>query len=931
MRVSTPSDSGKTAPARTRAVIHEGLSTQLPDIDTEETAEWLASFDAMIDDRGRDRARYVMLRLLERAREKQVGVPALRSTDFINTIPPEREPWFPGDEDIERRIRAFIRWNAAVMVSDANRPGLEVGGHIATYQSAASLYEVGFNHFFRGKEHPGGGDQIFIQGHASPGIYARAFLEGRLTEQQLLNFRQEVQHGKGQGLPSYPHPRLMPDFWEFPTVSMGLTALNSIYQARFNKYLTNRGIKDTSQQHVWAFLGDGEMGEPESLGAISLPAREELDNLTFVINCNLQQLDGPVRGNGKIIQELESIFRGAGWNVIKVIWGRQWDELLARDVDGVLVNAMNSTPDGAFQTFSVEDGAYNREHFFGQDPRLRAMVEHMSDRQIEKLPRGGHDYRKVHAAFDAAVKHTGQPTVILAHTIKGWTIDALEGKNATHQMKKLNLDNLKLYRDRLYLPMSDKEIDDAYNANGTAPFFHPGKDSPEMEYMMERRQQLGGSLPKRIDRSKPLTLPGNKIYDELKQGSGKNKIATTMACVRLLKDWMKDKEIGARIVPIAPDEFRTFGMDSMFPSAKIYNPAGQLYESVDRKLLLKWRESKEGQMLHEGISEAGAMASATAAGSAYSTHGEHMIPFYIFYSMFGFQRTGDSIWAMADQLARGFLIGATAGRTTLTGEGLQHADGHSPLLAASNPGIIHYDPALAHEVSHIMQSGLERMYGEGADGKGAENVIFYITVYNEPIQQPKEPEGIDVDALLKGIYRFAESEAEGPKVQLLASGVAFPWIQEAQRLLAEEWGVSADLWSVTSWNELARDAIASEHDRLLDPESEARTPFVTAQLQDTEGPVVAVSDFQRAVPLQLARWIPADYRVLGTDGFGFADTRAAARRFFNVDAQSIVVQALQALADAGEIKQELVLEAFEKYRIDDPTAVQGVKQEGGDA
>ncbi|MGZ8743353.1 MAG: pyruvate dehydrogenase (acetyl-transferring), homodimeric type, partial [Nocardioides sp.] len=656
-------DTEKTARRVARAtVIHEGLPTQLPDIDPDETLEWIDSLDAMIDDRGRERARYVMLRLLERAREKQVGVPSLRSTDYINTIPPEREPWFPGDEDIERKIRAFIRWNAAVMVSAANRKGLEVGGHIATYQSAASLYEVGFNHFFRGKDHPGGGDQIYIQGHGSPGIYARAFLEGRLSEDQLSRFRQEVQHGVGKGLPSYPHPRLMPDFWEFPTVSMGLTALNAIYQARFNRYMQNRGIKDTSQQQVWAFLGDGEMGEPESLGAIGLAAREELDNLTFVVNCNLQQLDGPVRGNGKIIQELESQFRGAGWNVIKVVWGREWDALLARDVDGVLVNRMNTTPDGQFQTYSVESGEYVREHFFGVDQRLRKMVEHMSGAQIQKLPRGGHDYRKVYAAFDAATKHSGQPTVILAKTIKGWTIDALEGKNATHQMKKLTKEDLKRFRDRLSLPISDKEIDSAE----VAPFFHPGEKSPEIEYMMERRRELGGSLPKRVNRSALPKLPGDEMYAELKQGSGKQAIATTMALVRLLRDLMKDPEIGQRIVPIAPDEFRTFGMDSMFATAKIYQPAGQTYESVDRKMLMTYKESAQGQLLHEGISEAGAMASATAAGSAYSTHGEHMIPFYIFYSMFGFQRTGDSIWAMADQLARGFLIGATAGRTTLT-------------------------------------------------------------------------------------------------------------------------------------------------------------------------------------------------------------------------------------------------------------------------
>ena len=927
---NTDGGDGKTTRANPVSVIHEGLPTQLPDIDPDETTDWIDSFDALVEERGRERARYVMLRLLERAREKAVGVPALRSTDYINTIPPEREPWFPGDEEVERRIRAFIRWNAAVMVSSANRKGLEVGGHIATYQSAASLYEVGFNHFFRGKDHPGGGDQIYIQGHGSPGIYARSFLEGRLTEEQLYRFRQEVQHGKGAGLPSYPHPRLMPEFWEFPTVSMGLTAMNAIYQARFNRYLHNRGIKQTDDQHVWAFLGDGEMGEPESLGAIGLAAREELDNLTFVVNCNLQQLDGPVRGNGKIIQELESFFRGAGWNVIKVVWGREWDQLLARDVDGVLVNRMNNTPDGQFQTYSTETGDYIREHFFGVDPRLRAMVEHMTDEQIVKLPRGGHDYRKVYAAFDAATRHVGQPTVILAKTIKGWTIDALEGKNATHQMKKLTPADLKKFRDRLYLPISDRDLERAYEETGAAPFFHPGPDAPEIEYMMERRKALGGSLPKRVVRAAPLKLPGDEMYDELKQGSGKNAIATTMALVRLLKDWMKDPEIGKRIVPIAPDEYRTFGMDSMFPSAKVYNPGGQQYEAVDRKLLLSYKESTQGQMLHEGISEAGAVASATAAGSSYATHGEHMIPFYIFYSMFGFQRTGDSIWAMADQLARGFLVGATAGRTTLTGEGLQHADGHSPLLASTNPAVVHYDPAYAYEISHIMKSGLERMYGGDAPSSG-EDVIFYLTVYNEPIVQPKEPEGVDAEGILRGIYSVAKGEGDGPRVQLLGSGVGFPWVADAARILREDWGVVADTWSVTSWNELARDAVAAEDWNLLNPGETPRTAYVSDKLADAAGPVVAVSDYMRAVPLQIARWVPGDYRVLGADGFGFADTRPAARRFFHIDAQSVVVQALQALADAGQIDRSKVQEAFDKYRIDDPTAVADVKQEGGDA
>ncbi|WP_238163021.1 pyruvate dehydrogenase (acetyl-transferring), homodimeric type [Kribbella capetownensis] len=909
------------------------MPTQLPDIDPDETREWVESLDAVLDERGKARARYLMLKLIERARERQVGVPALRSTDYINSIPPEREPWFPGDEHIERRIRAFIRWNAAVMVSKANRKGLEVGGHIATYQSAASLYEVGFNHFFRGKDHPGGGDQIFIQGHASPGMYARAFLEGRLSTDQLDGFRQEVSRGPHNGLSSYPHPRLMPDFWEFPTVSMGLAALNSIYQARFNRYLHHRGIKDTSQQHVWTFLGDGEMGEPESLGAIGLAAREELDNLTFVINCNLQQLDGPVRGNGKVIQELEAFFRGAGWNVIKVIWGREWDALLAQDHDGALVNKMNTTPDGQFQTYSVESGEYIRNNFFGGDQRLQQMVSKLSDDDLRKLPRGGHDYRKVYAAFKSATEHVGQPTVILAQTIKGWTIEALEGRNATHQMKKLTSDDLKAFRDRLYLPIEDKDLEDAYNP----PYFHPGTDSAEYQYMMERRKQLGGSLPqRRVAPKTSLKLPADDVYKPLSKGNNAP-IATTMALVRLFRDLMKDPEIGHRIVPIAPDEYRTFGMDSMFPTAKIYNPHGQNYEAVDRALLLSWKESEQGQLLHEGISEAGAMGSVIAAGTAYATHGEPMIPFYIFYSMFGFQRTGDFQWAFGDQLGRGFLIGATAGRTTLTGEGLQHADGHSPLLASTNPAAVHYDPGFAYEVAHIVKDGLRRMYGYGLDKNKpfGEDVFYYLTVYNEPVPQPAEPENLDVAALLKGMYRFHEYEtAEGddvPRVQLLASGVALPWVRKAQDILAEQYSVAADIWSVTSWNELRRDAVAAEEHNLLHPEEPERVPFITEQLKDTKGPVVAVSDYMRAVQDQISRWVPNDYTSLGTDGWGLADTRAAARRHFQVDAESIVVAALEILAKRGDVKPEVAAEAARKYRIDDPTAVAGVKQEGAGA
>nr|WP_285696811.1 pyruvate dehydrogenase (acetyl-transferring), homodimeric type [Actinomadura sp. NBRC 104412] len=892
----------------------DGLPSQLPDINPDETREWLESLDTVIKTEGRSRARYVMLRLLERAREQQVGVPGLRSTDYINTIPPEKEPWFPGDEHIERRIRAYIRWNAAIMVSRANRPELGVGGHIATYASAASLYEVGFNHFFRGKDHGESGDQVFIQGHAAPGIYARAYLEGRLPQEKLDGFRQEISH-PGGGLSSYPHPRLMPDFWEFPTVSMGLTAINSVYQARFNRYLYNRKIKDTSRSHVWAFLGDGEMGEPESLGAIGLAAREELDNLTFVVNCNLQQLDGPVRGNGKIIQELESFFRGAGWNVIKVVWGRDWDPLLAQDADGVLVNKMNTTPDGQFQTYTVESGAYIRDHFFGDDPRLRKMVEHLSDDDLRKLSRGGHDYRKVYAAFKAAREHVGQPTVILAHTIKGWTLGPdFEARNATHQMKKLTKAELKEFRDRLYLDIPDSALEQEL-----PPYYHPGEDSDEIEYMRERRAALGGFLPKRVVRAKPLKLPGDPVYAELKKGSGKQNVATTMAFVRLLKDLIKDSTIGARFVPIAPDEYRTFGMDSLFPTSKIYSPHGQTYEGVDRKLLLAYKESESGQMLHEGISEAGSMASVIAAGTSYATHGEHMIPVYIFYSMFGFQRTGDQMWALGDQMGRGFLLGATAGRTTLTGEGLQHADGHSPLLAATNPACVHYDPAWAFELAHIVQDALRRMYGASEEHPQGENIFYYLTVYNEPYQQPAEPENLDVDGLLKGLYRLRPAPEtdndQAPKAQILASGVGGRWALEAQRLLAEDWGVAADVWSATSWNELAREARACDEWNLLHPDSEQRVPYVTRALDNAPGPIIAASDFMRAVPDQIAPWVPGDYTSLGTDGFGISDTRAAARRFFHVDAPSIVLAVLTRLARRGDIKQETLQQAIERYRL----------------
>jgi pyruvate dehydrogenase E1 component len=919
------------ATERKRPVISDGLPSQLPDIDPQETLEWIESLDGVIDERGRQRARYVMLRLLERARERQVGVPPLTTTDYINSIPPEQEPWFPGDEHVERRIRAYIRWNAAMMVHRAQRPGIGAGGHISTYASSASLYEVGFNHFFRGKGHPGGGDQLFFQGHASPGMYARAFMEGRLTEAQLDGFRQELSHaGLGGGLPSYPHPRLMRDFWEFPTVSMGLGAINAIYQARFNRYLEHRGIKDTSDQHVWAYLGDGEMDEPESIGAIGLAAREELDNLTFVINCNLQRLDGPVRGNGKVIQELEAFFRGAGWNVIKVIWGREWDPLLAADTDGALVNLMNITPDGDYQTYKAESGAYVREHFFGRDPRTRKMVEHMNDDEIWGLKRGGHDYRKLYAAYKAATDHTGQPTVILAKTIKGWTLgSSFEGRNATHQMKKLTLNDLKAFRDRLYLEIPDSALEsDPYQP----PYYHPGEKSDEMAYMMERRKALGGFLPERRTTTVPLQIPGSATFGDLKRGSGKQKVATTMAFVRLLKDLMKDKGIGARWVPIIPDEARTFGMDSLFPTQKIYSPHGQNYTPVDRELFLSYKESKTGQILHEGINEAGSVASFTAAGTSYATHNEPMIPIYIFYSMFGFQRTADGLWAAADQMARGFLLGATAGRTTLNGEGLQHEDGHSLLIAATNPAVVAYDPAFGFEIAHIVENGLHRMYGENP-----ENIFYYLTLYNEPILQPVEPEGVDVPGLLKGLYRYAaapsvEPSADGkaaPGAQILAAGTGMQWALKAQQLLAQDWGVAADVWSATSWTELRRDAVSTEEWNLLHPDAQPRVPYVTQALRDAEGPVVAVSDFMRAVPDLISRWVPGDYTSLGTDGFGLSDTRHALRRHFHVDAENIVVATLRQLAARGDVPTRVPAEAARKYAIDDVTAAP-VGETGGD-
>ncbi|MBP2435623.1 pyruvate dehydrogenase (acetyl-transferring), homodimeric type [Microbacterium amylolyticum] len=885
------------------------------DSDPEETAEWQESLDQLVDAKGSQRGREVMLSLLSRSKERRLGVPMVPTTDYVNTISAEDEPAFPGDEELERRYRHWIRWNAAVTVHRAQRPGVGVGGHISTYASAASLYEVGHNHFFRGLDHKVGGDQIFYQGHASPGMYARAFLEGRITEQQLDGFRQE-KSASPNGIPSYPHPRMLPEFWQFPTVSMGLGPINAIYQAMSNRYLEARGIKPVGDSHVWAFLGDGEMDEVESRGQLQVAANEGLDNLTFVINCNLQRLDGPVRGNGKIIQELESYFRGAGWNVIKLIWGRGWDDLLARDTDGALLNLMNTTPDGDFQTYKTEDGAYVRENFFGRDPRALKLVENYSDDEIWGLQRGGHDYRKVYASFKAAMEHKGQPTVILAHTIKGYGLGPhFEGRNATHQMKKMSLEDLKMFRDTMHIPITDKQLEeDPYRP----PYFHPGEKDETIQYMLERRRDLGGFLPERRVTNVPMELPKDKDYALPKKGSGSQEIATTMAFVRLLKDLMRVKGFGNRIVPIIPDEARTFGMDSYFPSAKIYNPNGQNYTSVDRDLLLAYKESPQGQILHVGINEAGAVAAFTATSTSYSTHGETLIPVYIFYSMFGYQRTGDAFWAAGDQMGKGFIIGATAGRTTLTGEGTQHMDGHSPLLASTNPATIIYDPAFGYEISHIVQSGIERMYGGNHPDP---DVMYYLTIYNEPMRQPAEPENVDVEGIVKGLHRVSEGSGDGHRVQLLASGVGVPWAMEAQELLKEDWGVVADVWSVTSWNELRQDGLAADEHNFLNPTEEPRTAYITEKLKHAEGqPFVATSDYMHAVQDQIRNWIPGPYGTLGADGFGFSDTRAAARRFFKVDGPSMVVKALQMLADQGKVERSLVAQAIEKYRLHDVNA-----------
>ena len=890
-----------------------GQLDQIPDPDPEETAEWRESLAAVTKAAGPHRAAYLMRRTLESAASAAsaqgdgAGLPVPTETDYVNTIPTAAEPAFPGDEAMEARITAWNRWNAAAMVTRGAKDGL--GGHISTYASAAWLYEVGFQHFFRGKDglgtDGGSGDQLYIQGHASPGIYARAFLDGRLTEAHLDRFRREA---GGDGLPSYPHPRRLPWLWEFPTVSMGLGPLSAIYQARFNRYLEHRGIKDTSGSHVWAFLGDGEMDEPESTAALALAAREGLDNLTFVVNCNLQRLDGPVRPNFKIVQELEAQFRAAGWNVVKALWGRAWDGVLAQDTDGALLRRLREVPDAQFQTYATRDAAYIRDHFFGAGDSLRALGSRLDDATLLELfqtSRAGHEPHKVYAAYAAALAHKGAPTVVLAQTVKGHTLGAhFESRNANHQMKKLTMQQFRDMRDLLELPIPDSAL-----AGDTVPYWHPGEDSPEARYLRERRAALSGPAPARRVVAKPLPMPAEKPFTTLHQGSGGQEIATTMAFVRLVKDLMREKETGRRWVPVVPDEARTFGMESLFPSAGLYSPKGQTYDPVDRDQLLYYKEAKNGQVLNEGITEAGSLADFTAAATSYATHGEPMIPFYIFYSMFGFQRTGDQFWALADQLGRGFVVGATAGRTTMTGEGLQHADGHSHLLASTNPAAISYDPAFAYEVAVIVREGLRRMYGPEA-----EDVFYYLTVYNEPKVQPAMPEGVE-EGILKGLYRFRQADvqaADAPRVQLLASGTAIHWVLEAQRLLAEEWGVAADVWSAPSWTELRREAMECDAARLR---GEDRVPYVTRALEGAPGPVVAVSDWMRAVPDQIAPWVEQDWASLGTDGFGLSDTREAARRHFGVDARSIVVQALSSLARRGEVKPETVKEAAERYGL----------------
>jgi pyruvate dehydrogenase E1 component len=899
-------------------MIFDGFVNQLPDSDPGETQEWLDSLDAVIDVHGKARARFLLSKLLDRARSTGVSFPATVSTPYINTIPRESEPWFPGDEHLERRIRAYVRWNAAMMVVKANKAADGIGGHLSTFASSASLYEIGFNHFFRGKGDGNAGDHVYFQGHAAPGVYARAFMEGRLSADDLDHFRREIGRG-GRGLSSYPHPRLMPDFWEYPTVSMGLGPICALYQARYLRYLQNRQIDDTSHSRVWAFLGDGECDEPETLGALSLASRERLDNLVFVVNCNLQRLDGPVRGNGKIIQELEAVFRGAGWNVIKVILGSKWDDLLSKDAEGVLLNQLNSTVDGQFQRYSVENGEYIRDNFFGPDPRLRQLVAHLSDEELQNLPRGGHDYRKLYAAYKAATENlgSGAPTAILCKTIKGWTLGpGFEGRNSTHQIKKMTKDQLMQLRDRLHL---HEEIPDSAFDDDRLPYYLPPHDSIEYQYMMERRKALGGSIPVRSTRArKPFTMPDDKVFAELRGGSGGQLVSTTMGFTRLLRSLTRDDSMGQLVVPIIPDEGRTFGMDSLFPELKIYASQGQKYEPVDHALTLSYAESSSGQILEEGITEAGSLASFIAAGTAYATRGVPTVPFYTFYSMFGFQRVGDLIWQAADARTRGFLLGATAGRTTLMGEGLQHQDGHSLILASTVPPCQAYDPAFAYELGAIIQSGLQRMF-VGPDE--LRDVFYYLTLYNENYQMPAMPEGVTSDEVVRGLYRWAAApDHKDRHSSVLFSGSAHSAARQASEILAADYGVGVELWSATSYKALREDALAAERWNRLHPHQPQRTPLVTQLLADGSGPIVAVSDFMKMVPEQIARFVGRRHFVpLGTDGMGRSDTRDSLRRFFEIDTPHVVVGVLSALATTGQGSADEVVQAIDRFGLDPDT------------
>jgi len=870
------------------------------DIDPIETGEWVESIDSVLNQHGPERAHFLLNQMIDFARRSGAYLPYSPNTAYLNTIATGRQPEYPGDRSLERRLEAYIRWNAMAMVVQANRVSTEYGGHISSYASSATLYEVGFNHFWRAPTKKQQGDMVFFQGHSSPGIYARAYLEGRMTEADLNRFRREV---GGGGLSSYPHPWLMPDFWQFPTVSMGLGPMMAIYQARFMRYMENREMVARSDRKVWCFLGDGEMDEPESMGAITMPVREGLDNLIFVVNCNLQRLDGPVRGNGKIIQELEAAFGGAGWNVIKVIWGGRWDPLLAKDRNGHLRQIMEETVDGEYQTIKSKDGAYVRKEFFGKHPDAAAMVADMSDDEIWHLQRGGHDPIKVHAAYDAAMRHTGQPTIILAKTVKGYGMgSAGEGQNTAHQQKKLDLEALKEMRDRFNIPVSDKDIEEV-------PYYKPDADSVELEYMMERRRALGGSLPQRRKKAAALPIPSLETFKTQLDGTGKREASTTMAFVRILTTLLRDKQVGKHIVPIVPDEARTFGMEGMFRQVGIYSSRGQLYTPEDAGELMYYREDKKGQILEEGINEAGAYCSWLAAGTAYSNHNTQMVPFYIYYSMFGFQRIGDFIWAGGDQQSRGFLIGGTAGRTTLAGEGLQHQDGHSLLNASTVPNCVSYDPTYAYELAVIIQDGLRRMIGE------QENVFYYITCMNENYVHPPMPAGIE-DGILKGMYLLQVGGQGKIRVQLMGSGTILREVIGAAKLLEEDFGIPSDIWSVTSFNELRRDGLKTERWNQLHPESERRKSYVEQCFADKGGPFVAATDYMKIVPDQIQRWVPGSYISLGTDGYGRSDARAALRQHFEVDERYIAITALKALADDSVLDQPTVSQAIEKYGID---------------